>query len=162
VRYFARDYASAIAEYRAVLDQAPDFALGWALLGRVYLVQGRSDSALATLSRAVQLSQGDPSYQAVHAAALALAGRPREGRALADSLRRAPDDGYIPFCELASAYLYLGDHDTALALFARGIDALDPATKHMAVEPLYDRVRGDARFVALLARLGLAPSRTES
>lgn len=162
VRYFARDYSGAIAEYRAVLDQSPDFALGWALLGRVYLVQGRADSALATLARAVQLSQGDPSYLAVQAAALAHAGRQREGRALADSLRRAPDDGYTPFCELASAYLYLGDHDTALALFARGIDALDPATKHMAVEPLYDQVRGDARFVALLARIGLAPSRTES
>ncbi|HET6681309.1 MAG TPA: tetratricopeptide repeat protein [Gemmatimonadaceae bacterium] len=155
IRYFARDYDSAIAEYRAVVQQAPDFALGWALMGRVYLVQGRLDSAVATLERSVTLSGGDPSYQAVYAAALAASGRLAEARQLAESVRDAQPEGYVPYCELASAFIYLGDFPAALSLFERGFEERDPAVKHMAVEPLYDRIRAEARFQDLLQRAGL-------
>ncbi|MGH7694843.1 MAG: tetratricopeptide repeat protein, partial [Gemmatimonadaceae bacterium] len=158
VRYFARDYDHAIAEYRAVLDQAPDFALASALIGRVYLVRGEIDSAVTSLRRSVEQSGGDPSYVAVYAAALAAAGQ----SSAADSMARAVRDaqpGYVPYCELASAYLYLGDSESALGLFARGIEERDPAVKHLAVEPLYDRIRGHARFQALLARVGLGEVR---
>jgi serine/threonine-protein kinase len=154
VRYFGRDYASAIAEYRAVLDQDPRFALAWALMGRVYLVRGDVDSAVTSLRRSVELSGGDASYRAVYAAALAAAGN----RTAADSAAREvlnAQPGYVPFCELASAYIYLGQHDAALDLFQRAIDERDPAVKHLAVEPLYDQIRGNARFRALLARVGL-------
>jgi serine/threonine-protein kinase len=152
-RYFARDYASAIAEYRAVVNHSPDFSIAWALLGRVYLVRGNADSAVTSLRRAVELSGGDPSYRAVYAAALAAAGQ----RTMADSVARGvtSQSGYVPYCELASAYIYLADHDTALGLFERGIDERDPAVKHLAVEPLYDRIRGDQRFQTLLGRIGL-------
>lgn len=154
IRYFARDYDGAIAEYRGVVDHAPDFALGWALMGRVFLVRGRVDSAVATLGRSVKLSGGDPSYQAVYAAALAAAGRTTEARTLADSVRAAAPDGYVPFSELAAAYAYLGDHDAALALLERGMEERDPAMKHIAAEPLHDRVRSEQRFKALLVSAG--------
>lgn len=154
VRYFQRDHASAIAEYRAVLDQAPDFALAWALLGRVFLIQGRIDSAVTALKRSVELSGGDPSYSAVYAAALAAQGN----RAVADSVAQtvlAAQPGYVPYCELASAYIYMQNFDTALRLFERAIEERDPALKHMAVEPLYDGIRHDERFRSLLERVGL-------
>jgi tetratricopeptide (TPR) repeat protein len=154
VRYFARDYSSAIAEYRAVLDQNPDFALAWALMGRVYLVHGQVDSAVAALRRAVDLSSSDASYRAVYAAALAAAGNRSEARALAASVRDA-QPGYVPYCELASAYVYLEDHETALGLFRHAVSERDPAVKHMAVEPLYDALRPDPRFRALLEQVGL-------
>ncbi|MEW5916228.1 MAG: tetratricopeptide repeat protein, partial [Gemmatimonadota bacterium] len=154
VRYFARDYSSAIAEYRAVLDQTPDFALAWALMGRVFLVQGKVDSAVITLRRSVDLASEDASYRAVYAAALAAAGQRNEAVALAASVRDA-QPGYVPYCELASAYTYLGDHETALGLFRRALDERDPAVKHMAVEPLYDAIREDPRFQALLTEIGL-------
>ena len=155
IRYFARDYAASIAEYRSVLDQAPDFALGWALMGRVYLVQGAIDSAVTSLRKSVELSGGDPSYSAVYAAALAAKGQRRAADSVASSVRNA-QPGYVPYCELASAYIYLGDTDTALGLFEKGLEERDPAVKHMAVEPLYDRIRAHPRFRVTLARAGLA------
>lgn len=155
IRYFARDYAGAIAEYRAVVDQAPDFALAWALMGRVFLVSGRVDSAVATLQRSVELSGGDPSYRSVYAAALSAAGKRDEALAVARLVKDATPDAYVPYCELASAYLYLGDDSTALALFERGFEERDPAIKHIKVEPLYDRIRDHPRFQILLERAGL-------
>ncbi|MGH7693591.1 MAG: BTAD domain-containing putative transcriptional regulator, partial [Gemmatimonadaceae bacterium] len=110
VRYFARDYDSAIAEYRAVLDQAPDFALASALMGRVYLVRGDTDSAVTALRRSVEQSGGDPSYLAVYAAALAAAGQSAAADSAARAVRNA-QPGYVPYCELASAYLDLGENE---------------------------------------------------
>ena len=154
IRYFARDYAASIAEYRSVLDQAPNFALGWALMGRVYLVQGAIDSAVTSLQKSVELSGGDPSYSAVYAAALAAAGQRHAADSVARSVRDA-QPGYVPYCELASAYIYLGEAETALGLFEKAIEERDPAVKHMAVEPLYDRIRTNPRFRAILGRAGL-------
>jgi tetratricopeptide (TPR) repeat protein len=154
VRYFARDYDGAVAEYRSVLDLQPDFALGWALLGRVQLVDGRVDEAVASLERSVELSGGDPSYRAVYATALAADGRTTEARAIADEVRGPYPDGYVPYCELASAYLYLGDDEQALALFEEAFDQRDPALKHIRVEPLYDRIRAHPDFVDLMRRAG--------
>jgi serine/threonine-protein kinase len=155
IRYFARDYDAAIAEYQTVLDQAPDFALAWALMGRVYLVSGRAELAVGALSRSVDLSGGDPSYRAVYAAALAAAGRREEAGALARALRDVEPGSYVPYSELAAAFLYLDEDSTALDLFERGVAQRDPAVKHLRVEPLYDGIRAHPRFQALLGSLAL-------
>jgi tetratricopeptide (TPR) repeat protein len=90
VRYFARDWTAAIAEYRAVVEVDPDFHIAWALLGRAHLLAGQVDQAIPALQRAVTQSDGDPSYTAVYAAALAAAGRRQEAKALLDSLEAVP------------------------------------------------------------------------
>jgi serine/threonine-protein kinase len=158
VRYFARDYQGAVAEYRSVTNQTEDFALAWALMGRALLVSGRVEPAVEALQRSVELSHGDPSYRAVYAASLAAAGRGDEARAAAGEVLAVPSGGYVPYCELASAYLYLGDDARALELFERGFEERDPAVKHLKVEPLYDSIREHPRFRELLRRAGLLPS----
>ena len=154
IRYFARDYPGAIAEYRAVLDVNPDFALGWALLGRVQLVDGRIPGALESLERAVELSRGDPSYRAVYATALAAAGRREEAEALAHDLWSLHPEGYVPYCELASTYVRLGAEEEALQLFRQAFEQRDPALKHIRAEPLYDGLRGNPEFDELVRRAG--------
>jgi serine/threonine-protein kinase len=155
IRYFARDYPAAIAEYRTVLDQAPDFALAWALMGRAYLVDGHANRAVNALSRSVELSGGDPSYRAVYAAALAAAGHREQASDLARELRDVEPGAYVPYSELAAAFLYLGEDATALGLFERGLEQRDPASKHLMVEPLYDAIREHPRFEALLETAAL-------
>jgi serine/threonine-protein kinase len=155
IRYFARDYSAAAAEYRTVLDQSPDFALAWALMGRAFLVDGRTDQAVRALGRSVDLSGGDPSYRAVYAAALAADGQREAAGALARELRDVEPRAYVPYSELASAFLYLGEDSTALDLFERGFEQRDPAIKHLLVEPLYDSIREHPRFQALLRTAGL-------
>jgi TolB-like protein/DNA-binding SARP family transcriptional activator/Flp pilus assembly protein TadD len=152
VRYFARDYDGAIAEYRAVVRQRPDFSIASALMGRVMLVDGRVKEAVEALRRAVEQSGGDPSYRAVYAAALAAAGLRDSARAVARGVEAS--GGYVPFTELASAWLFLGDNEKALTLFERAFVERDPAVKHMKVEPLYDRIRDHPRFQAILRRAG--------
>ena len=160
VRYFGRDYDGAEAEYRAVLELQPDFALGWALLGRVQLVAGDAEGAVVSLERSVELSGHDPSYQAVYAAALAEVGREQEAREQADRILARHPDGYVPYCELASAYVRLGDLEQALALFEWALQEHDPALTHVDVEPLYDEIRDQPRFRAVVRAMGLDPDRS--
>jgi len=154
VKYFARDYDGAIAEYRTVLRDKPTFAIARALMGRVMLVDGRAHEAVEALRMSVEQSGGDPSYRAVYAAALAAAGLKDSAVAVARGVETTRGGGYVPFTELASAYIYLGDDAKALALFERAFDERDPAVKHMRVEPLYDRLRAHPRFQAVLRRAG--------
>jgi Flp pilus assembly protein TadD len=120
-------------------------------MGRVFLVAGRTGEAVTALKKGVDLSKGDPSYRAVYAAALAAAGRRDDASELARALRDVEPHAYVPYPELASAYIYLGEDSTALQLFERGIELRDPAIKHLRVEPLYDSIRDHPRFVHLLA-----------
>ncbi|HYC52556.1 MAG TPA: tetratricopeptide repeat protein [Gemmatimonadaceae bacterium] len=152
VRYFARDYDAAIAEYRSVLRENASFTIARALMGRVLLIDGRAEEAVVELHRSVLESGGDPSYRAVYAAALAATGKTDSARTIAASVEAT--EGYVPFTELASAYIYLGDSSKALSLFERAFEQRDPAVKHMKVEPLYDRIRDHPRFQAVLRKAG--------
>ena len=63
----------------------------------------------------------------------------------------------MPFSELGGAWAFIGDETKALELFERGLEARDPALKHMKVEPLYDAIRAHPRFQAVMAQAGLVP-----
>jgi len=56
---------------------------------------------------------------------------------------------------MAWAYLGIGD-ERVFEWLEKAIDARDPAVTHMPSMPLYDGIRGDPRFHALLARMRLA------
>lgn len=157
VRYFADDLAGSIAEYEAVLDRDPQFAIALALLGRTLLISGRVEEAVDALKRSVEMSGGDPSYRAVYAAALAAAGRREEAIRIARDVEAGSREGYVPFSELGGAWVFIGDEAKALELFERGLEARDPALKHMKVEPLYDAIRAHPRFQAVMAHAGLVP-----
>jgi hypothetical protein len=61
---------------------------------------------------------------------------------------------YVPPVALAMAYLGLGD-DRVFEWFDKAIDARDPVVTHLPSMPLYDGIRDDPRFCALLARMHL-------
>jgi tetratricopeptide (TPR) repeat protein len=135
-----------------VIRDKPDFALAYALMGRVMLVNGQTRGAVNALRTSVEQSGGDPSYRAVYAAALAAAGLTDSAAAVARAVESST--AYVPFTELAAAYVYLNEDDKALALFERAFEERDPAVKHMRVEPLYDRIREHPRFQAILRKAG--------
>lgn len=87
--------------------------------------------------------------------ALACAGRAAEARALADSLvaQSARGDVYVRPDFLSMDFAALGDRDAALHWLEQAIDARNPFPIFARVSALYDFVRDDPRFVALLRRV---------
>jgi hypothetical protein len=61
---------------------------------------------------------------------------------------------YVPPLAFAWAYLGLED-DRVFEWLGKAMEARDPAVTHMPSMPIYDGIRGDARFRALLAKMRL-------
>jgi hypothetical protein len=88
-----------------------------------------------------------------------LFGRGDEAAKLLAELERMARSGPVPPSAFALAYVGVGD-DRAFEWFERAIDAREPIVTHLPSMPLYDRLRRDPRFDALLARMNLRSSLT--
>jgi DNA-binding winged helix-turn-helix (wHTH) protein len=86
----------------------------------------------------------------------------KEGRAGVAKLvmqRAAHQPQAFPAIQLAIQYGEIGDLDSAFQHLERAIDSRDPGLVYLAVGPQWDSLRGDARFVRCLERMGLSPVR---
>jgi tetratricopeptide (TPR) repeat protein len=145
--FTARRYSDAIGVLDDVLDLDPHYAMGRLARGLAMQQAGRLDIALPELARAAALAgDGASYYRAALGQAMAAAG-----------LTRAKDIGYLPSA-LDRAVLHAGGGRKGLAL-----DCLEQAAaqgsshlSYLMVDPLFDPLRGERRFVRLAQSLGLA------
>ena len=84
-----------------------------------------------------------------------LSSRRRAAGRLLNELEEAARTTYVPPIAFALAYVGLRD-ERMFEWLNRAIDARDPIVTHLPSMPLYDGIRGDPRFKALLARMNLA------
>jgi len=66
-----------------------------------------------------------------------------------------PKDLYIPANIRAGIYGFLGDKDPAFQWLEKGIEEHDPEMSKLKIEPAYDNLRSDPRFIQILQRLNL-------
>lgn len=83
---------------------------------------------------------------------LARSGRSAEARAI---LREIEPDTSLPFRERAAVYASLGDLDRAMTGLERACAVRESWLPTVNVDPLFDGLREDPRFQALLGRLGI-------
>lgn len=155
IRYAARQFDDSMGRCRHALDMDPNFPPARRLLSAAYLQSGRHDEAIKELESTIGRSTAQPVSMAWLAHALAAAGRKAESVTLAESLEELSAVQYVPAYHMALVRAGLGDHDAAFAALARACDERDPALTDLLVEPRFDVLRSDARYGALVTRLGL-------
>ena len=139
---------------RAV-EIAPYFTLGREILVHAYLALARHEDALREVRRAVEV--GGRRDRALNAYVHATQGRAAEARAILAELE-APDElPHAPSCQVAYAYVALGDMDTAIRWIERAFEERDPHLNGLATIPAYEPLWSDARYPALVARLRHEP-----
>jgi TolB-like protein/Tfp pilus assembly protein PilF len=152
----SRDYDQAIAQCRAALEMDPTFGNAHWILGSVYEQQGRHDEAVSEWLETVTASWNYESQDQLELhRAYSVGGWKafyREVVRLADAKWRQhvlwTGDG-------ASACMALGDYDAAFKWLDRMYEQHDSELILINVDPLYDPIRTDKRFVALLKKVGL-------
>ena len=155
VAYAAGDYDAAIQIARNTIDMDPEFVRARRVLGAAYLQSGRLTEAVQELETSAALTD-HPVLLGWLAHARAITGR----RCDAEDIlaRMLQQKGYRQHYALAIAYIGLDRIDDAFeALDVACLDR-DPLLTHVAVEPRFDQIRADARFAALLTRMGLPTS----
>jgi TolB-like protein/Flp pilus assembly protein TadD len=155
---FARRMSAGAQQFQKVLDLDPNYALAHYNLGIAYLHQGRCEQSLEAFAAADSLSPGDPWVRGLLGAAYAQCGQSEQARRILEELRsRREDRSYISAIPLAIVHLGLQENDRALELLETACDEHDNGLTILNVDPLFDGIRSDPRFAALLARVSLAP-----
>lgn len=151
--YYARRYEPAIRCLRGVLEREPRFSPAYFNLGRCYLKTGQYDLAADALEKATTFSGNHGALPAL-AHAVARAGDLARARSLLQDAQADSDGRYIASPNLALGYLGLGELDRTFEFLHHGLAERSYWLVLVNQEPLYDEVRNDPRFLALLRAIG--------
>jgi serine/threonine-protein kinase len=156
IQYFGGRFAAAVQEYQRALEMDPGFAVSHFFMGRALAQQGDFAAAAQALRRAVELSGGDSEMTAALAYTHARAGTEDEARSLLSRLESRARERYLSPVILAEVYAGLGEAGRALEALERAADLRSADLHWLDVDPVFEPLRGEARFRALVARIGLA------
>ena len=119
------------------------------------MLQGQSEEALAVAEETVQLRGRWAVPLCGLGMAHAVAGREREARLV---LREMEDvrEGRASASNVALLAAALGDREATLSWLAKAVEQREPAPAQILNHPVFDPVRADPRFVALLRTMNLA------
>ena len=152
--YYGRRYEQAINKCLKLIETEPDFFAPYGILGLSYLQIGNISKAVAKLEKATELNKAH-SIIGYLGYAYALAGRTNEAqKILKDLLARRANGEYISPEQIALLLIGFGDKDQALSWLEKAYDEKIEQLILLNVDPLYDSVRSDERFVALLRNMG--------
>jgi TolB-like protein/DNA-binding winged helix-turn-helix (wHTH) protein/Tfp pilus assembly protein PilF len=153
--YLARNYSAAIAQNRDSVEFDPNFAAAHLLLGEDYVQAGLSSEAVNELKTAAKLSGDSPLYTAQVGVALAAAGRNQEALRIARKLEANSKEQYVSPYGVARIYAALHRDQETFKWLQAAYEDHAVWMGYLAVDPVFDRYRSDARFVEFLRRLSL-------
>jgi TolB-like protein/Tfp pilus assembly protein PilF len=152
--YFARRYDDAIALLTKAVEANPSRGVLHQTLGLAYLARPSTYAqGIAESVRARDLMEKDPLTTSQLGYAYALGGRKAEAHELLAELEKG-SDGSVRALAVARVYAGLDDRGRALAWLSKAIDQRDVAL-FLPADPVFDRLRGDPRFLALLRRVNV-------
>jgi tetratricopeptide (TPR) repeat protein len=148
-----RDAAAANA-YERVLEIDSTYDLANYLLAALHFRIGRFDSAATDVARLTRVS-GPGAYADLRAYGYAVRGDTGAARRLLADLRQRQSRRYVSPYSIACIYAALGDATNALEWLDKGYGTHASDLTTIAVDPRLDPLRADARFSALIHRMGL-------
>ena len=155
VLYLSRQYDRAIEQYRKALDMDPGFVQAHLWFGRPYLQKGMFQEAIAEVQEAVRLSSGSTISLAVLGHAYAAAGNRTEAERILKTLMERAETEYLPSYWIALIYTGLADKDRAFDWLERARQERSSWLVWIGVEPRFDGLRSDPRFMRLIEQMGL-------
>ncbi|MEO6879278.1 MAG: tetratricopeptide repeat protein, partial [Gemmatimonadaceae bacterium] len=150
----ANDSAIAVATHAVELDTT--LLVTRFMLGSVYLQAGRLPDAIRQLEIADRIDSTSVQAEGLLGFAYAKTGNTARAAAIAKRLEAGVGRTSGSAAAAARIYLGLGDNARALTLLERAVADHDSFYSSEALsESFFDPVRGDPRFTAILAKVGL-------
>jgi len=145
-----RRYDDAISTCRRALELDPAYPWAYRVLGEAHLLKGQYDEAEDALSR----TDAPPLVGGLLGYCYARTGREPQARQLL--LRLEEMNNPMLAYQIALVHLGLGDGDLTLHWLQKARDAHSMGVYWLKVEPIWDPLRPDRRFMQLLQQLRLA------
>jgi TolB-like protein/tetratricopeptide (TPR) repeat protein len=148
-----RRYHEAVLLYRRQLVVDPAFYKGWSSMGRALSLMGKYPEALEALEQARQLAGDLPNILGALGQVHALAGNAAKAREFLAALHSMASLRHVPASTFAVIHMGLGEIAQALDWLEKGCDLRESQLTTLKMHPLWDPLRPDPRFHALLGRL---------
>jgi tetratricopeptide (TPR) repeat protein len=152
VLYYARRYAEAVAEIDRAIALDPNSPVAHLAKARYLTEANRVQEALEEV--ALARYRAEPAVEAEFARIHLKAGNVGEARRVLPGLVAAAADGRLAKDYLAFVHLALGDREQALALLQAALAERSPTLVWVQVDPRFDALRTDPRFMNLLRQMG--------
>jgi TolB-like protein/tetratricopeptide (TPR) repeat protein len=155
ISHFQRNYEEALEQCDYTIEQNPHFSAAYWTLGLVQEQRGELEEAIAAFQRAIELSPPAPRIVGSIARVYALAGRTEDSLKLLSDLNELATKRYVSPFELALIYFALGRKDEGFERLTKAFEDRCFELITIRMDPRFDEVRDDSRFVALFNQLGL-------
>ena len=151
--FFARRYEDALEQTRRTIELDDRFAYAYYLEAQIAVVRGRMDDARTLMDKAIQLGGRTPLLVTYWGYVNGRAGHREEALQAIRELQ-ARHGSYVSFF-LARIRAALGENDDAIRLLEQVYTDRSESIVWLKVDPTFDSLRQDPRFVALLKKVGL-------
>jgi len=152
---YARDYRTAVEEFKSVLDIEPDHFYTHVMLGSTYLWAGVSDAARVHFDHAIRIAPDHPIPRFDQIFVDGLVGDFDGGRRRLHDLLARLDGTHYQLYNRAMAEAYLGDAASMIATLRRVAAAHELLFVTLPADPTFDPYRDDPGFVALMKEFRL-------
>src|SRR5437870_11288515 len=148
-QYWARQYDDAIVQARKTLEMDPNSAISHVLLGLSFLKKGDTAGAIAELEKS---KAPDPGawYQGFLGYAYAISGDRAKAEEALRELEELAKRQYVSPTAFATIYLGLGQKEKCLDWLEKAYEQQDSACWYLKIDQIYDGVRNQPRFQALV------------
>jgi tetratricopeptide (TPR) repeat protein len=158
VRFYRRDYVSAVECGKRALELHPYLQLGRAFHGQALEFSGHPVEALEQYRAARTLCPDLPWLYALEASCLARIGRIEDALRIFCELERYREEGYVDAYYVAALLAALGKPQQAIAELERAFDENSPTLTILDVDPKMDALRTDRHFARLRQRVMSGPA----
>jgi|SRR5436853_695230 len=152
--YYSRRYDEALNQWQKSLEISNSFGLTHLVIGNAYVQKQMYDSAGAEYQKAAELLGRTPDVLSATGYLYAVRGQREEAREIVRELREL-HSRYVADVAIAIVYAGLGESDSALEWLEKGYETRSNKLVYLNVNPVFDGLRADTRFKALLKRVSL-------
>jgi TolB-like protein/predicted Ser/Thr protein kinase len=157
VSWFERDFDRAIEQLQKTISMDPNNGLAYQLLGAVFYQKKMPAQAFTAHEKAdslegifsdAEMAEMQKAYETAGLSAYFRKENELRQKRLAEGRYQSP-------LNIALNYAFAGDDSETLDWLERAVDEHTPWLPELKIDPMWDAVRAQPRFVALLKKIGL-------
>jgi adenylate cyclase len=157
LRFFMRQYDTAIEQYRKTLELDPNLPFAHESLGDAYEKKGMQKETIAEWVNALTLT-GEKEEAAILQQTYATSGfdaavRKSAEKKLEGLNAKIARGEYVPAAELVKICIRSGDKEQAFVWLAKAVQERNRLAWELKINPLFDPLRSDPRFEALVEKV---------